>query len=127
MDKKKILIIEDEQDMARLLVISLKSLNYGIVVATDGTQGVQLAHNERPDLIILDLMLPAGDGLSVLENIRLSLYLRYIPVIILTGMKNEEYKRKVIEKGVDAYFEKPYESNELLDAIKKLLQNKEGE
>jgi DNA-binding response OmpR family regulator len=121
MAKKKILVIEDEQDVAKLLVIRLKSFNYEVVVADSGIQGVQLAHKEKPDLIILDLMLPAGDGLSVLNNLRLSSYLRFTPVIVLTGMKDEEYKKKVIEKGVDGYFEKPYDANQLLNSIKTLI------
>ncbi len=121
MAKKKILVIEDEQDVARLLVIRLRSFNYEVVVADSGIQGVQLAHKEKPDLIILDLMLPAGDGLSVLDNLRLSSYLRFTPVIVLTGMQDEKYKNKVIEKGVDAYFEKPYDADQFLSSIKTLI------
>ena len=127
MAKKKILIIEDEPDVARLLVIRLKNSNYDVVTADSGIQGIQTAHQEKPDLIILDLMLPAGDGLSVLDNLRMSSYLRFIPVVVLTGMQDEEYKKKVIAKGVDAYYDKPYDADQLLKTIGILIPSKLGE
>lgn len=122
MEKKKILIIEDEQDVAKLLVARLKSAGYESVVASDGYQGVEFAHKEYPDLIILDLRLPAGDGLAVLKNIRLSAYTRKIPIIVLTGIKDEEYKKKVIDKGIEAYLEKPYEPDTLITTIQNILK-----
>jgi DNA-binding response OmpR family regulator len=122
MGKKKILIIEDEQDVAKLLVARLKSADYESVVACDGYQGVEFAHKENPDLIILDLMLPAGDGLTVLTNIRLSGYTREIPIVVLTGIKDERYKKKVIDKGVEAYLEKPYEPDTLITTIQNILK-----
>ncbi|MFQ5867777.1 MAG: response regulator transcription factor [bacterium] len=122
MDKKKILIIEDEQDVAKLLVARLKSADYESVVASDGYQGVEFAHKENPDLIILDLMLPAGDGLTVLKNIRLSGHTREIPIVVLTGIKDEKYKKKVIDKGVEAYLEKPYEPDTLITTIQNILK-----
>lgn len=124
---KKILIIEDAQDVANLLAVRLNSAGYEVLVASDGMQGVQFAYKEKPDLIILDLMLPAGDGLSVLKRLRLSVYCRCVPVVIFTGVKDEEYKKKVMEEEIDAYFEKPYEPDELLNSIKNLLGDKEGE
>jgi DNA-binding response OmpR family regulator len=122
MEKKKILIIEDELDVAKLLIARLKSAGYEVMIAADAVQGVQFTHKEKPDLIILDLMLPAGDGLLVLENIRLSAYSKYIPVVILTGVRNEEYKNKAMEKEVEAYFEKPYNPDELIKSIKDILK-----
>lgn len=121
MEKKKILIIEDERDVAKVLAARLKIAGYDIMVAIDGVQGVQFTHIYKPDLIILDLKLPAGDGLSVLENLRLSAYAGSIPVVVLTGIKDEECKNKVMEKGVDAYFEKPYNPEELISAIRNIL------
>ena len=121
MDKKKILIIEDEQDVANLLAARLNNAGYEVVIASDGMQGVQFSHREKPDLIILDLMLPAGDGLSVLKRLRMSVYCRCVPVIILTGMQNEDYKKTVMAEKVDAYIEKPYDADILLNNIKNLL------
>jgi len=121
-EKKKILIVEDDADVARLLSARLKSAGYEALIASDAIQGVQFAHRQKPDLIILDLMLPAGDGLSVLENLRLSAYSSHIPIIVLTGIKDEDYKNKAMEKGVNAYFQKPYDADELLNAIKDILK-----
>ncbi len=124
---KKILIIEDEQDLAKLLAARLKSAGYLGFIAGDAVQGVKMAHTEKPDLIILDLMLPAGNGLAVLQNLNLSVYLRDIPVVILTGIKDEGYKRTIMEKGVSGYFEKPYDAEKLLEYIKNLLTKKKEE
>ena len=124
---KKILIIEDERDVVKVLAARLVGAGYEIVVASDGIQAVQFAHKEKPDLIILDLMLPAGGGLTVLENLEMSIYSLGTPVIVLTGIKDEEYKKKVIQRGVNAYIEKPYEPEDLLGAIRKLIPDKKGE
>jgi DNA-binding response OmpR family regulator len=126
MERKKILIIEDEPDVAKLLAARLKGAGYETIITGEGIEGVKFAHKEKPDLIILDLILPAGNGLAVLENLKMSSYCRFIPVIVLTGVKEEEYKRRAIEKGADAYFEKPYEADKLLDSIKNLLGEKQG-
>ena len=126
MQKNKILIIEDESDVAKLLASRLRSAGYETVIAGDGVQGVQFAHKEKPDLIILDLMLPAGNGLTVLDNLRMSFYSRYIPVLVLSGADEEEFKGKALEKGAEAYLEKPYEPQVLLAAVRSLLAEKEG-
>ena len=118
----KILIIEDEPDLTKVLRKRLLGQGFEVIAAADGYQGVEFAHKEKPDLIILDLMLPAGDGLSVLKNIKMSARTRYIPVVVLTGMKDEEYKQKVTDEGVEAYLEKPYEPDVLITTIKNVLK-----
>ncbi|MFH1640591.1 MAG: response regulator [Candidatus Omnitrophota bacterium] len=121
--QKKILIIEDDKDVAKLLAARLGNEEYETVIAVDAVQGVQLAHQQKPHLIILDLMLPAGGGMSVLENLETSIHVGYIPVIVLTGIKDDEYKSKVMKKGVKAYFEKPYNAEELINAINSILKS----
>jgi DNA-binding response OmpR family regulator len=121
---KKILIIEDEQDIVKVLYKKLTDNKFEVVWAQDAYAGVKSAHDEKPDLIILDLMLPAGGGLKTLQNIRNSLKTAFIPVIVLTGMKDEQYKKQVLEAGVEAYMEKPYDFSELLGVINKALEGK---
>ena len=121
----KILIIEDEFDTAKVVRKRLSEHGFQSIIAVDGYHGVEFAHKERPDLIILDLMLPAGDGLSVLKNLRFSMHTMNIPVIVLTGIQDEKYKQQVLDEGVDAYMEKPYEASELIDTIKKILGTRE--
>jgi len=118
---KKILVVEDEADIAKVLVKRLSKEGFEVLLAGDAYQGVALAHKEKPDLLILDLMMPAGDGLSVLQNLRKSTKTSTIPIIILTGNKDEEYKQKVLKEEVAAYLEKPYEADALIDTIKNIL------
>ncbi|MFH1413730.1 MAG: response regulator transcription factor [Candidatus Omnitrophota bacterium] len=118
----KILIIEDEQDTAKVLIKRLSVEGFSICVASDAYRGLELTLKERPDLIILDLMLPAGGGLSVLKNIRASNYSQTIPVVVLTGINDEVYKQQVLDEGVEAYLEKPYDHHTLIATIKNILK-----
>jgi DNA-binding response OmpR family regulator len=118
---KSILIVEDEKDIARVLQMRLKQEGYNTAFAMDGMSAVQVAHNSKPDLIILDLMIPGGDGLSVLKKIKMSVNTNMIPVIILSSMQNVEYRNKVMGERPDAFISKPYDAQELLAEIKRLI------
>ena len=120
---KKILLVEDEVDLVKALQMRLADWKHETIVAIDAYEGTKLAMDQKPDLVILDLMLPAGGGISTLKNIRSSSKVRFIPVIILTGMNDMEVKRRVIDLGVSAYIEKPYKDEALKSAIDKCLQN----
>ena len=117
----KILIVEDEIDLAKVLAKRLMQNNFEVKIASDAYQGVALAHKEMPDLVILDLMLPAGGGLNVLKNLRKSAHTCHLPIIVVTGSQDEELKRQVREEGVDAFFLKPYEAKVVIGAIEKIL------
>jgi len=121
MSEKKILIVEDETDVARVLVKRLEAAGYQTVVAVDAMQAVQAAHHEKPDLVILDVMLPAGGGESVLLKLKMSMHLRTMPVVVLTGTQEDGLKEKMLGLGADEFFLKPYESVELLKCIERLL------
>lgn len=121
----KILVVEDELDAAKVLVKRLTSHGFNVLVANDAYQGTALINKEKPDLVILDLMLPAGGGISVLKNVKTNPTIAYIPIIILTGMKDEQKKREVMNEGVAAYLEKPYDADNLLGTIRKILDKKE--
>jgi DNA-binding response OmpR family regulator len=83
--KKKILVVDDERDIVKVLVIRLQSSGYEVITAFDGAQGVFMAHKEKPDLVILDIRMPAGDGFSVAERLKRSSHTWTIPIIFLTG------------------------------------------
>jgi DNA-binding response OmpR family regulator len=117
----RILIIEDDQVIANAFLNSLIDSGFDAIIAQDAYQGTKLVYDKNPDLIILDLMLPAGGGQTVLKNIRLSMKTKNIPVIILTGVQDEELKNKIIKEGVSAYMEKPVELDKLIAAIKNIL------
>ena len=120
----KILVIEDERDISAVLRKRFIDYHYDVVCAYDGYQGVKMAHEQMPDLIILDLMMPAGGGLSVLQNIRMAAATATIPVVVLTGMQDEEYKKKLEALGIDGYFEKPYNGEELVGVVSTIIQKR---
>jgi DNA-binding response OmpR family regulator len=116
-----ILVVEDELDVQKVVAKRLSSRGFTVHCASDGYQAVQKAHKVAPDLIVLDLQLPAGDGLSVLRKLRISEDTKKMHIVVLTGMTNEMFKQSVLTEGVDAYLQKPYDSQVLLDTIDKIL------
>ena len=116
-----ILVVEDELDVQKVVAKRLTSRGFTVHCASDGYQAVQKAHKIAPDLIVLDLQLPAGDGLSVLRKLRISEATKKTHIVVLTGMTNELYKQSVLIEGVDAYLQKPYDAKVLLDTIDQIL------
>ncbi len=122
MKKHKILIVEDEEDIQNLLVINLESEGYKVLVTDNGYDGLKIAKEETPDLIILDLMLPEMDGLEVCRRLKSDEQLRDIMVIMVTA-KSEEVDRVVgFELGADDYVVKPFSIRELLLRIRAVLR-----
>jgi DNA-binding response OmpR family regulator len=119
--KKKILIVDDERDIVKALMIRLQGAGYEVVPAFDGAQGVFMAHKEKPDLIILDIRMPAGDGFSVAQRLKRSTQTLTIPVIFLTGSPEKNAEEKAMALGARFYIKKPYDAEELLDAVKRAL------
>lgn len=117
-----ILVVEDELDVQKVVAKRLSSHGFTVHCASDGYQAVEMAHRVNPDLILLDLQLPAGDGLTVLRKMRMSAKIQRAHVVVLTGMTNEGYKEKVLKEGVDAYLQKPYDAQTLIDTIDKILK-----
>ncbi len=118
---KKILIIEDEQPIINLLKIRLEASNYEIIFATDGQKGLNMAREEAPDLIILDIMLPSLNGYQILRMLKFDGRYKEIPIIVLTAKGVEEDKKLGQALGADAYIPKPFEPETLLEKIKELL------
>lgn len=117
----KILIVDDDHDILKQLGLKLSKEKYEVVYAVDAYDAVQKTRKEKPDLIILDLMLPAGGGLTALKNIRLMPVGSLIPVVVLTGTKDQELKKKIRQAGVEAFMEKPYDYRVLSETIKNIL------
>lgn len=118
---KKILVVDDDMDFVRLLTLRLKSNNFDVVVAYDGLQAIERANKEKPDLILLDMKMPAGGGLTVFENLRVSTETIATPVIFITAYPSEETKRKVMEKGAVDYIAKPFDPASLIAKVKKAI------
>jgi DNA-binding response OmpR family regulator len=113
----KILIVDDDIDFVKKLSLDLHRANFSTVIAYDVDQGMRLAREEKPDLIILDLRLPGGGGFTFYKNLKSLVYAKNIPVIVLTALKDEEYKKNMMEAGVKYYLEKPYDLSLLLNAV----------
>ena len=119
---KRILIVDDERDIVKALTIRLQRSGYEVVSAFDGAQGIFMAHKEKPDLILLDIRMPAGNGFSVAEKLNQSTDTSAIPVIFLTGSPEKNSEEKAMALGARFYVKKPYDPEELLDAIKRALE-----
>jgi DNA-binding response OmpR family regulator len=114
---KKILIIEDDQKTALALAVRLKAERYATWIASDGIRGMQLARRQQPDLILLDIGLPGGNGFDLAETLKLCPETRDIPVVFLTASKDRRLLDRVIRLGAAGFLEKPYDAAELLVLI----------
>ena len=122
---KKILVIEDEKDVADLLALNLRKAGFRISVAADGVNGLQKAREDRPDFIVLDLMLPGMPGLEVCKILRSDPFTSEIPILMLTA-KAEEVDRIVgLEFGADDYVTKPFSPREIGLRIRAILRRGE--
>ncbi|WP_138494348.1 response regulator YycF [Paenibacillus pinistramenti] len=111
----KILVVDDEQPIADILKFNLEKEGYEVILAFDGIEAVELAFSERPDLILLDLMLPGKDGMDVCREVRTRLE---TPIIMLTAKDGEIDKVLGLELGADDYVTKPFSARELLARVK---------
>ena len=116
----KILVVEDDQDIRQLLQLQLATAGYETAFAHDGVTALSNARKERPDLILLDLGLPAGGGFLVIERMRAIPDLEMIPVIVITARDPSEGE-KAVELGARCFFHKPFDANALLDEIRQAL------
>lgn len=119
----RILVIDDEEQIRRLLRISLTSQGYEVIEATDAEEGLELAALRTPELIVLDLGLPSRDGREVLAEIR---GWSSVPVIILSVRGDENEKVRALDSGANDYVTKPFGMQEFLARIRNLLRPKPG-
>lgn len=120
--KKHILLIEDEEDIAALIKLQAEMSGYKLSVETDGISGWRAVETEKPDLVILDIMLPGQNGLDVCRKIKSDPELRHIPVIIISA-KNEELDVLLgLELGADDYVAKPFSPKILFSRVKAVLR-----
>ena len=122
MGRKKILIIEDEKDLVDAVTLRLEANGYEVIASYDGEDGLGKARKEKPDLIILDLMLPKMDGYKVCGLLKLNEKYKKIPIIMFTARAQESDIKLGQEVGADAYIIKPFDSQVLLDKIKELIK-----
>jgi two-component system phosphate regulon response regulator PhoB len=122
----RILIVEDEEDIADLIRFNLERAGFDVLKAHDGITGTETALRERPDLIVLDLMLPGRDGYGVFRELRRDPRTMEIPVIMLTARAQTEDRIQGLEAGADDYLTKPFSPKELLLRVQAILKRSEA-
>ena len=120
---EKVLIVDDERNIVELLKYNLKKEGYEVIVAYDGAEAIRLTREEKPDIIILDIMMPEMGGIEVCKTIRQE---SWIPIIMLTARGEEIDKVLGLEIGADDYVTKPFSPRELMARIKAILRRTKG-
>ncbi len=121
----KILVVDDDKKIVELVTLYLKKDGYQVLAAYDGQQAIELARRKRPDLIVLDLMLPQVDGMDVCRTLRVRAESQ-VPIIMLTGRSTDEDKLEGLDLGADDYVTKPFNPRELLARIRAVLRRTAG-
>lgn len=124
MARQKILIIEDERDIVEMVEYNLKEEGYSTLSALNGEDGINLARSERPDLIVLDIMLPIIDGFEVCRTLKSDDATAQIPIIILSAKSQETDKVVGLELGADDYVTKPFSPRELIARIRAIMRRR---
>lgn len=122
MAKKTILVVDDEKDLLDLIEYNLKKEGFEVLRAENGEEGIAVAKEHKPDLVLLDIMMPKMDGLQVVEHMRKDDDLKRIPIIFLTARSDEKTEVEGLNKGGDDYITKPISTTKLISRIKAVLR-----
>lgn len=122
MAKKKILVVDDEADLVEMVTLRLEVNDFTVIKAYDGQTGLDLSRTEKPDLIILDLMLPKLDGYKVCRMLKFDEKYKNIPIILFTAKAQDADRELGKEVKADAYITKPFDPAVLLAKIKELIK-----
>ena len=122
--KPKVLLVDDEPDLVQMVSLRLKAAGYEVTTALDGQQALDRVKESKPDLMILDLMLPKLDGYKVCRLLKFDERTKEIPVLIFTARAQEQDIKLATECGADAYLTKPFEAKTLLEKLQDLLAAK---
>lgn len=123
---KKILAVDDERHIVRLIQVNLERAGYEVITAYDGREALKKIAEERPDLVVLDVMMPYMDGLETLKQIRANQEMRELPVIMLTAKAQDQDVFQGYTHGADIYLTKPFNPMELLTFVKRIFTEMES-
>ena len=118
---KKILLVEDEPDQIAMLKVRLEANGYEFMSAMDGEEGLKKVNEEKPDLVLLDIIMPKMDGIEVCKRLKKDSNTKSIPVIVITAAGIKDAEQKSREVGADDYIKKPYDAADLVLKIKALV------
>ncbi len=121
--RRRVLVVDDEPDLVRILQFGLQSAGYVVETASDGQEGLKKAREVKPDIILLDLMLPKLDGYKVCRLLKYDERYKQIPIIILSARTQEGDQTLALEMGANRFITKPYEFSEILGHIEELLKS----
>ena len=121
MAKKLILVADDDRDLVIALSIRLRAAGYEVIGAHDGDEAFEVAHEQKPDLVIMDIRMPAGGGFDSTDRLKHSLSTRNIPVIFLTAFDDEDMREQARSLGCAGYFRKPFDDAEFMESIRTVL------
>lgn len=119
----KILVVDDEVDFVKILRERLEFEGYDTLAAYEGIRAIEMAHKEKPDLVLLDVQMPVGTGATVLNALRGHQETRKIPVIILTGLSGEGLEQEMLDAGAQDFLRKSFDISDLLAKIDLALSN----
>lgn len=122
---KKILVADDELDIVKVISSLLRRNGFEVVVAYDGGEALEMAERHRPDLVLLDIQMPASIGLSVLSNLKSSPGTANIPVLIISGFDSTESRSEASKAGATGFISKPFSLKKLLSKIQDNLMDRE--
>lgn len=122
MSKKKILLVEDESELVGMIKYRLEINNYDVITAMDGQEALDLAYREKPDLIILDVMIPKVNGFKVCQTIKQDSNYPKVPIIIFTVCNEDSNKKMGQYVGADEYIVKPFDPKSFMEKVKKFLE-----
>ncbi len=125
--EKKILVVEDDLVAARMVNYALEQRGYQVLTAANGTQGLRKAQDEKPDLIILGVMLPGVDGLQVCRRLRADSQTAQIPILMISAKAQDVEKATAIKVGADDYLSKPVGPSEIASRVEALLSQKSAD
>jgi len=120
---KKVLIIDDKEEIRELVDVALRGTEFEVIKASGGREGIQIAKDQKPDIILLDIMMPEFDGFMTSNILKKYTDTRDIPIIFLTAKKTGKGRSIAIKSGAIDYIMKPFSPNDLLTRLKKIMQS----
>ncbi|MFA0732276.1 MAG: hypothetical protein LKKZDAJK_000929 [Candidatus Fervidibacter sp.] len=125
--KKRVLVVDDERHIVRLVQVNLERQGYEVLTAYDGVECLEKAKAEKPDLIVLDVMMPRMDGFEALQRLKSDPETSQIPVIMLTARAQDRDVLQGYQYGADLYLTKPFSPLELISLVKRVFESQEEE
>lgn len=127
MAQHTILAVDDEMDVLLIVKTALECEGYKVITASNGFEALAAAEDQKPDLIVLDIMMPEMNGFEVLDNLRKNDSTLNIPVIMLTGVSEMVKKKEALDKGITYYINKPFDYQQLISKVKMAIEERNSD